>query len=264
MQVVILCGGKGTRLGEVTENRIPKPMANVGEQPILWHIMKSYADAGYNRFILCAGHLSWSIKEYFLNFHARNADMHLATTRPDVTYLNEPSGIDWDITIVETGLETQTAGRLARVMDRIDGERFMLTYGDGLADVDLNALEAFHRAEGGLITITGVTPPGRFGELAIDGTIVTAMVEKPVVSDRFINGGFMVLERAFVERFVGADADATMLETRPMSEAAAAGAMRVFKHHGFWQPMDTQRDWALLNDLWRGGAAPWARHDAAR
>lgn len=258
MQVVILCGGKGTRLGEVTENRIPKPMANVGEQPILWHIMNRYAHSGFNRFILCTGHLSWAIKEYFLHFHARQADLRLSTSRPEVTYLNEPPGMDWEVTVAETGLETQTAGRLARVMRYIDGDDFMLTYGDGLSDVDLTALAAFHRGHGKAITITGVAPPGRFGELAIDGDTVTEMAEKPVVSDRFINGGFMVINRRFVERFIDGDADNVMLETAPMAAAAAAGEMRVFKHHGFWQPMDTQRDWQLLNDLWRRGDAPWA------
>jgi len=257
MQVVILCGGKGTRLGEVTENRIPKPMANVGEQPILWHIMKYYAAAGYTSFILCAGHLSWSIKEYFLNFHARNADLHVNTGHPQVEYLNETFGMDWDITIAETGLETHTAGRLQRVMKYITGDTFMLTYGDGLSDVDLTSLEAFHHEKGGAITITGVVPPGRFGELAVDGDTVTAMVEKPLVSDRFINGGFMVIDRAFVDRFIPADADGVMLETQPMANAAAAGAMRIYKHGGFWQPMDTHRDWVLLNDLWQSGTAPW-------
>lgn len=258
MQVVILCGGKGTRLGDVTENRIPKPMANVGEQPILWHIMNRYAAAGHNRFVLCAGHLSWAIKEYFLNFHARTADMRINTGRPNAEYLNEAPGVDWDVTIAETGLETQTAGRLARVMRYIDGDDFMLTYGDGLSDVDLGALAAFHRAHGKLITITGVAPPGRFGELAVDGDAVTAMAEKPVVSDRLINGGFMVINRRFVDRFIGAEADDMMLETAPMSQAAEAGEMRVFRHAGFWQPMDTQRDWTLLNELWASGNAPWS------
>jgi glucose-1-phosphate cytidylyltransferase len=257
MQVVILCGGKGSRLGEVTENRIPKPMVTIGEQPILWHIMHSYARAGHNRFILCAGHLSWAIKEYFLNFHARNADLRLRTSCPDVEYLNEPTGMDWDVTIVETGAETQTAGRLARVMQYIEGHNFMLTYGDGVSDVDIGALTAFHEAHGRAITITGVVPPGRFGELALDGDVVTAMVEKPMVSDRYINGGFMVLRRGFVARFIPPQSDEVMLETAPMADAAAAGEMRVFRHQGFWQPMDTQRDWALLNDLWRQGKATW-------
>lgn len=274
MQVVILCGGKGTRLGEVTDNRIPKPMATVGEHPILWHIMRSYARAGHTRFVLCAGHLSWAIKSYFLNYRARAADVTVHTGSGEVTLHETPetAGIpspttnatvdattdNWDVTIAETGPDTQTAGRLARVMRHIEGDTFMLTYGDGVSDIDLAALARFHASHGKAITVSGVVPPGRFGELVLDGDKVMEMAEKPAQTDRYINGGFMVIDRAFVERFIGADADEVMLERAPMAEAAAAGEMMLYKHDGFWQCMDTMRDYELLNGLWRAGNAPWA------
>lgn len=257
MQVVILCGGKGTRLGEVTGNQIPKPMATIGDEPILAHLMRSYARQGYRRFVLAAGHLSWSIKEYFLNFHARAADLRVGTADGGCEFLKDRHHDDWEVVIAETGAETQTAGRVARVMKYIDGDAFMLTYGDGLADVDLKGLEAFHRGHGKAMTITGIVPPGRFGELVLEGDRVVEMAEKPVVSDRYINGGFMVIDRGFCDRFIGADADEVMLERKPMWDAAEAGEMMIWRHGGFWQCMDTYRDWQLLNDLWRGGEAPW-------
>jgi glucose-1-phosphate cytidylyltransferase len=257
VQVVILCGGKGTRLGEVTGNEIPKPMALLGNEPILLHLMGCYARQGYRRFVLCAGHLSWCIKDYFLNYHARTADLRISTNCADVEFLKDPKEDDWEIVIAETGAETQTAGRIARAMKYIDGDAFMLTYGDGLADVDLPALEAFHRAHGKAITVTGIAPPGRFGELVLDGDRVVDLAEKPVVSDRYINGGFMVINRDFCDRFIGKDADDVMLERAPMAKAAAAGEMMIWRHSGFWQCMDTYRDWSLLNELWQGGRAPW-------
>ncbi len=258
MEVVIFCGGKGTRLGEVTENKIPKPMAPVGDQPILWHIMRSYARAGYRDFVLTVGHLGMSIKEYFLNYHTRVADIALNTRDPSkLTLHHDILSDDWNVTIAETGEDTQTAGRLARVMKYITGDTFMLTYGDGVSDIDLTMLEAFHREHGKAITISGVIPPGRFGELVLHGDKVVEMSEKPTATDRYINGGFMVIERRFVERFIGTNADAMMLERGPMRDAAEAGEMMIYKHDGFWQCMDTYRDWALLNDLWRRGGAPW-------
>jgi glucose-1-phosphate cytidylyltransferase len=260
MKTVLLCGGKGTRLGEVTGNSVPKPMVRVGGRPILWHIMKQYGHAGFTDFVVCAGHLSWAIKEYFLNYHAQMADVTISTAARFPTRFHD-GGIaeDWTVTVAETGAETMTAGRIKRVAHLVDVDDFMLTYGDGVADVDLRALLDFHRAHGKMMTITGVIPPGRFGELLIEGDRVVEMQEKPVASDRYINGGFMVLKRAFIDRFLTGDVDDVMLERQPMMEAAAAGEMMLFRHDGFWQCMDTLRDWQYLNELWERGTAPWSR-----
>lgn len=261
MKVVILCGGKGTRLGEVTGNTIPKPMALVGEDPILVHIMRSYARHGFTDFILCAGHLSWTIKSYFLNYHARRCDVTVKLGSESETHFLPYGHQDenWTVTIAETGLETATAGRLKRIMKYIaPGESFMLTYGDGVADVDLSALAQFHAAHGKLITMTGVVPPGRFGELSLQGDRVSDWAEKPTVTDRYINGGFMVVQRKFLEDFVADKADDVMLESEPLAEATAAGELMLYRHGGFWQCMDTARDWSYLNDLWTSGTAPWA------
>lgn len=260
MKVVILCGGKGTRLGEVTGNLIPKPMAMVGNEPILVHIMRSYARRGHREFILCAGHLSWAIKSYFLDYHARQADVTIHTgKRGDVTFHDAHELDDWKVTIAETGPDSGTAGRLRKVAKYIEpGESFMLTYGDGVSDVDLTGLEAFHQAHGKLVTMTGVVPPGRFGELVLDGDTVTDWAEKPTVTDRYINGGFMVMQREFIDRFVVDKDDDVMLEREPLAEATTAGELMLFRHGGFWQCMDTARDWALLNELWESGNAAWA------
>lgn len=258
MQVMILCGGKGTRLGEVTGNLIPKPMVQIGDHPILWHIMNSYASAGHRRFIICVGHLGWRIKDYFINYHLRMADLTIRTGENQSMVVHPRGSIpDWEITIVETGEETNTAGRVMRASQFIDGDRFMLTYGDGVSNVDLHALEALHMAHGKAATITSIIPPGRFGELSLDGDQVKAMAEKPLVSDRFINGGFMVMERRFIKDFIGPDSDAIMLEREPMEKAAAVGELMTYRHTDFWQCMDTARDWDLLNQLWRSGRAPW-------
>jgi glucose-1-phosphate cytidylyltransferase len=258
MQVVILCGGKGTRLGDVTGNLIPKPMAQIGDRPIITHIMQHYSRAGFNRFILCAGHLSWTIKDYFMNFHAREADIRLSTTdEKRVQVLSGGQHENWDITIAETGLDTGTSGRLRRIHKYLDGEDFMLTYGDGVSDVDLKALAAFHKAHGRKVSMTGIVPPGRFGELLLDGDRVVEMQEKPQVSERYINGGFMVMKKSFIDEFVVPQADTIMLEREPLANAALADELRLFRHHGFWQCMDTARDWSYLNDLYASGKAPW-------
>ena len=213
MKVVILCGGKGTRLGEVTGNLVPKPMVAVGEQPIVWHIMRRYAQFGHREFILAAGHLSWAIKNYFLDYHARLSDVTVRTAVPDaVTFHDEAPLDDWTVTVAETGAETMTAGRVRRIARYLgDDESFMLTYGDGLADIDLAELAAFHRSHGRMVTMTGVIPPGRFGELVHEGDRVIDWAEKPVASDRYINGGFMVIRREFIDRFLGDKADDVML-----------------------------------------------------
>lgn len=261
VQTVLLCGGKGTRLGEVTGSAVPKPMVQIGGRPILWHIMKQYAAAGFDRFVICAGHLSWSIKEYFLNYHAQQADVTISTSARSPVRFHGSQGVeDWEVTIAETGEETMTAGRVKRIADYIDGEDFLLTYGDGVADVDLRALVEFHKAHGRMLTMTGVIPPGRFGELVIAGDRISEMNEKPMASDRYINGGFMVLKKTFIDTFLAGDVDGIMLEREPMREAAKAGEMMLFRHNGFWQCMDTLRDWEHLNGLWAGGEAPWSRN----
>jgi glucose-1-phosphate cytidylyltransferase len=258
MQVVILCGGKGTRLGDVTGNTLPKPMVQVGERPILWHIMRHYARFGHRRFILCAGHLSWAIKDYFLTFHARHADLSVHTAQPEKVHFHDGQSVDdWEVTIVETGAETMTAGRIRRILPWLDGDDFMLTYGDGVSNVDLAALEAFHAAHGRLATMTGVIPPGRFGELRLEGDKIVEMQEKPESSDRYINAGFMIMKRAFVDQYIPIDADDLMLERDPLAKAALDGDLHLYRHQGFWQCMDTARDWALLNDFWAEGNQPW-------
>ena len=263
MKTVLLCGGKGTRLGEVTGSALPKPMVRIGGRPILWHIMKQYSAAGFNDFVVCAGHLSWSIKEYFLNYHAQHADVTVSTAaRAPVRFHGGEGTEDWTVTIAETGEDTMTAGRVKRVAGYVDGDDFMLTYGDGVSNVDLAALLAFHRAHGKLMTMTGVIPAGRFGELVIEDDRVAEMQEKPMATDRYINGGFMVLKRAFIDRFLPGDVDGVMLEREPFAEAARAGEMMLFKHDGFWQCMDTLRDWELLNALWDSGRAPWSAGSA--
>lgn len=260
MQVVILCGGKGSRLGDVTGGTIPKPMVSIGDRPILWHIMRHYASAGHRDFVLCAGHLSWSIKDYFLSFHARHADLSVSTSKPNsIQFHGEHQTDDWNVTIAETGAETQTAGRLRRVSKYLTGDNFMLTYGDGVSDVDLGSLERFHHKHGKAVTMTGVVPPGRFGELALEGDRISEMQEKPTIGDRFINAGFMIMRRDFISRFVPSDADGVMLERQPLADAATHGEMYLYKHRGFWQCMDTARDWELLNRLWMEGNPPWTR-----
>jgi glucose-1-phosphate cytidylyltransferase len=258
VKVVLLCGGKGTRLGELTGRRLPKPLVEIDGRPILWHIMKSYARQGYTDFVLCAGHLSEMIKQYFLHSRLFDGDMRVNTRTGNVEFLGHAED-DWSVVIADTGNETQTAGRIARVARYLDPEGpFFLTYGDGLSDIDLSKLLGFHQEHGRLATITGIAPPGRFGELNLEGTRVTELREKPEATDRFINGGFMVLDRQFVDRYCDVPgADNIMLERAPLERAAIDGELMMFPHHGFWQCMDTARDWELLEKLATGPKAPW-------
>jgi glucose-1-phosphate cytidylyltransferase len=258
MKVVLLCGGKGTRLGEVTEGRVPKPMVAINGKPILWHIMQNYARHGYTDFILCAGHLSSHIKQYFLSSKLHGSDIRVNTRTGEVSYLGDASE-EWSVLVTDTGEDTQTAGRVARIAPYLDQDgAFFLTYGDGLCDIDMNALLSFHKAHGRLATITGVVPPGRFGELELDGDRIAELREKPDQLGRYINGGFMVLDREFVVRYCsGPDADNVMLERTPFEEAARDGELMMFRHDGFWQCMDTARDWELLDRLARQPKAPW-------
>jgi glucose-1-phosphate cytidylyltransferase len=258
LKTVLLCGGQGTRIGEVTQGVLPKPLVPVDGRPILWHIMDSFARQGHRDFVVCAGHLGERIKDYFFHYRMRGADIRVDTATGAVELIGGQHD-DWSVLVADTGAETMTAGRISRVARYLDDDApFFLTYGDGLSDVNLTALLDFHRAHGKLATITGVIPPGRFGELHLEGDQITRMMEKPDQSDRYINGGFMVLERAFVDRYcAGPQADETMLERAPLEQAAADGELMMYRHQGFWQCMDTMRDWELLNRLAKQADVPW-------
>jgi glucose-1-phosphate cytidylyltransferase len=257
MKVVLLCGGQGTRLGEVTGGKIPKPLVDVNGKPIVWHIMRSFARQGHNDFVICAGHLGEQIKQFFFNYKMHNADLRVQTATGEIELLGETNE-DWSVLVADTGAETQTAGRIARVAKYLDNEPFFLTYGDGLSDVDLADLLAFHKKHGKKATITGVIPPGRFGELNLDGDRVTELMEKPDQTDRYINGGFMILERSFLDQYCAVPgADEIMLERAPLEQAALDGELMMYRHDGFWQCMDTTRDWELLNRLAKEPHVPW-------
>ncbi len=253
MKAVILAGGRGTRLAEETTLR-PKPMVEIGGFPILWHIMQIYAAHGVQDFIICLGYKGWQIKEFFLNYrlHASDIAVDLSTGAVEVL---RPAALPWRVTLVDTGEDTQTGGRLRRVRHLLEGERdFCMTYGDGVGDVDIARLIAFHRAEGRQATVTAVSPPGRFGALERDGARVSAFVEKPLGDGGAINGGFFVLSPAVIDRIAD---DTTVWEQEPLRGLARDGELSAFDHHGFWQPMDTLRERDLLERLWASGQAPW-------
>ena len=253
MKAVILAGGVGSRISEESQLR-PKPMIEIGGKPILWHIMKGYAAHGVNDFVICCGYKGYVIKEYFANYFLHNSDVtfDMASNRIEVHERNpEP----WRVTLVDTGAETMTGGRLKRVSEYLAGEdAFCFTYGDGVGDVDISASIAFHRAHGRLATVTAVLPPGRFGALARDGDAVHGFVEKPRGDGGWINGGFFVLSPKVIDFIAG---DSTSWELEPMAALAAEDQLRAFEHAGFWQPMDTPREKALLTELWDSGKAPW-------
>lgn len=253
MKAVILAGGKGTRLSEETLVK-PKPMIEIGGKPIIWHIMKMYSEAGINDFIVCLGYLGYKIKEYFFHYQLHNADVTIDTRRGMV--IHESSKEDWRITLVETGENTMTGGRLKRIASYLDGSQpFCMTYGDGVSDVDIRAAISFHENHGKLATVTAVTPLARFGSLDIrkDGA-VRKFVEKPVTEGGLINGGFFVLSQKALEYI---DGEHTLWEKEPLENLAKEGQLMAFEHRGFWQPMDTLRDRNTLEDLWNSGAAPW-------
>ena len=255
--VIILCGGFGSRLHEESEFR-PKPMLEIGGQPILWHIMKLYSFYGLRKFILCLGYKGFMIKNYFLNYHAYLADMTVRLGQPQrVDYHNSHGEEDWEVTLVETGEGAQTGARVARAGKYVQSDTFCLTYGDGLAHIDISRLLEFHRKHGKVGTITGVRPPGRFGELEVDGKgRAIHFNEKPQVTDGLINGGFLVLQRDFLDRYVKDD-DTCVLEQEPLMRLARDGELMTYVHEDFWQPMDTYREWKFLNELWAKGHAPW-------
>jgi glucose-1-phosphate cytidylyltransferase len=252
MKAVILAGGRGTRLTEETSLR-PKPMVEVGERPLLWHICHIYAAHGVTDFLICCGYRGYMIKEYFANYFLHTSDITLDLQK-NAMEVHQTLAEPWRITMVDTGLETQTGGRLKRVAQYLDGEPFCFTYGDGLADVDITALIDFHRRSGRLATITAVQPPGRFGALSIEGDRATAFLEKPRGDGSWINGGYFVLESGVLDHIEG---DATVFEQEPLTTLAEAGQLGVFRHDGFFQPVDTLRDLHRLEELWSTGPAPW-------
>jgi glucose-1-phosphate cytidylyltransferase len=256
MKVMILCGGMGTRLREETEYK-PKPMVEIGGKPILWHIMKSYAAHGYKDFILCLGYKSEVIKDYFYNYEARSNDftVELGAGQSSVRFHNNSSEEGWKVTLAHTGEHAMTGARIKRAAKYLDGGPFMVTYGDGLSDVNITELVKFHKEQGRVGTVTGVFPPSRFGELKTKGHKVANFAEKPRFEEVSINGGFFVFEPKFLSYL--SDKEDCVLEAEPLVKLSKAGQMSVFRHTGFWQCMDTYRDFKLLSDIWETGKAPW-------
>jgi glucose-1-phosphate cytidylyltransferase len=252
MKVVILCGGMGTRLREETEYR-PKPMIEIGEKPILWHIIKMYSSFGFNDFVICLGYKGYVIKEYFSNYFLHQSDVTIDLGKNSME-VHDSHAERWRITLVDTGLNTMTGGRIKRIRKYVDGT-FMLTYGDGVADVDIGRLVSFHKAHGRLATITAVQPSGRFGALDIDSRDhVISFKEKPKGDNAWINGGFFVLESKVLDYI---ETDQTIWEREPLETLARNGELAAYRHTGFWQPMDTLRDKNQLDALWGTGKPPW-------
>ena len=257
MKVVILCGGKGTRLREETEFR-PKPMLPIGQRPILWHIMKTYAHYGFNEFILCLGYKGEMIKDYFRNYLWNTCDITLSLGPESEEKFHSRHGEeDWQITLAETGAEAMTGDRIQRIRKYLGSdEKFLLTYGDGVGNIDIAASIEQHHSLGKLCTITAVRPPGRFGEIGLNGDeTVHGFNEKPQTETGYINGGYMVCD-ARVFDYLAAN-PGTMFEQEPLRQITAEGELAAYRHHGFWQPMDTYQEFTLLNSLWEKGAAPW-------
>lgn len=256
MKVVILCGGLGTRLREETEYR-PKPLVPIGDRPIVWHIMNRYAAYGFHEFVLCLGYKGELIQDYFLNYRTATSDFTLKLDdRSPIQFHNPHQEKDWVITFANTGQATMTGARVKRIEQYIDTDSFLLTYGDGLADIDVYALLRFHESHKKIATVTGVRPGvGRFGELVLDGQQVTRFAEKPDHDDGYINGGFFVFQRD-VFRYLSPD-DSCVLEQEPLRGLAVDQQLMSYFHHGFWHCMDTYRDYQQLNDIWNRGQAPW-------
>lgn len=251
--VVLLAGGLGTRLREETEFR-PKPMVEIGSHPILWHIMKNYAGQGFDEFVVCLGYKGDLIKEYFLNYRARQGSLSVDLRSGAVQPHSDEATENWMVHLLETGVDSMTGGRVKRAAEFLRGRRFMLTYGDGLADVNVAEVLAFHERQGKLATITAVRPPSRFGGLLIERGLVKRFDEKSLSGDGWINGGFMVFEPGIADYIEG---DQTILERGPLETLVSEGQLAVYQHPGFWQCMDTVRERELLEQLWAGGSPPW-------
>lgn len=252
MKAVILAGGLGTRIAEETSTR-PKPMVEIGGKPILWHIMKMYSAHGVNEFVICCGYKGYMIKEYFANYflHMSDVTYNMATNTMQV---HEQYAEPWKVTLVDTGENTLTGGRLKRVRSYLGDEDFCFTYGDGVGSIDIAKLIQFHKQHGKNATVTAVQPPGRFGALEMQGTEVQSFVEKPHGDGMYINGGFFVLNPQVIDLI---DDDSTIWERKPLETLAKTSQLQAFKHDGFWQPMDTLRDKQHLEELWQSGEAPW-------
>lgn len=253
MKVVILAGGLGTRLSEETDIK-PKPMVEIGEYPIIWHIMKIYSHFGINDFIICLGYKGYVIKEYFANYFLHKSDVEIDIKDNKIKYLNSTTE-PWKISLIDTGLNTMTGGRIKRVKKFLENETFMLTYGDGLSDVNISDLLKFHKNHNGIATVTAVQPAGRFGSLSIGpADNISSFLEKPPGDNSWINGGFFVLEPEVVEYISGDD---TVWERYPLEKISENKQLIAYKHKGFWHPMDTLRDKNYLNEIWKTGKAPW-------
>jgi len=258
MQVAILCGGRGTRIqGEVAN--VPKPMVPIGGFPIVWHIMKIYSHFGHREFIPCLGYRSWDFKEYFMNYRAKMADVtvRLGDNSVETHAHQSEDEKDWVVHLAETGLEALTGARVKRIQKYITDDCFLLTYGDGLADIDIDALVKFHKSHGKIATLTAVRPPSRFGDLDISGGQITAFKEKLEVGQGAINGGYFVLNREVFDYLD--DREDLTFEQEPLRDLAADGQLMAFEHEGFWLPMDTFREWNMLEKMWASGQAPWKR-----
>lgn len=259
MKVVILCGGFGTRIRDVADN-IPKPMIPIGRYPILWHIMKYYASYGHKEFVLCLGYKGQIIKDFFLNYEAHTKDFTIVLGRGgDLRFHTDHDESDWQVTLVDTGLDSMTGARVRKIKNYVrDDEQFMLTYGDGVGDINIERLLAFHKSHGKILTVTGVRPPGRFGELNADANgLVSEFNEKPQATAGRISGGFFVCRReifAYLD-----DREDLVFEVEPMNRLVADRQLSLYEHDGFWQPMDTSREYQLLNSIYAKGSAPWAR-----
>lgn len=256
MKVVLLCGGLGMRLREETEFR-PKPLVGVGPRPIVWHIMKRYAAFGHTEFVLCLGYKGEMLKDYFLNYHLTSGDLRVTLGQPPrVDLLKAPEESGWSITLADTGQHAMTGARIKRIADYLgQDEEFLLTYGDGVCDIDFDRLLAFHRAHGKLATVSGVFPPARFGELVLEGDRVADFREKPQAQEGRVSGGYFVLHRSVLDYL--SDDEGCIFERGPLAKLAQDDQLRMYQHDGFWQCMDTKRDLDLLTEMWESGQAPW-------
>ncbi len=253
MKLVILAGGYGTRLAERTD-LVPKPMVEIGGKPMLWHIMKVFSHQGFTNFIVALGYKGESIKEFFLNYKSFQSDLTINLESGKVDLHSNDDVDDWTVTLVDTGADVMTGGRIRRLRPFIGDDTFMMTYGDGIADIELGRLVDFHKRQGTKATLTAVHPKAHYGELDLDGGLVTHFMEKPIFRQSWINGGFMVLEPSVIDLI---DGDDTVFEREPLEKLSQSGQLSAYKHPGFWQCMDTLRDVRYLNSLWDSGTAPW-------